>query len=69
MAVELDERLERYADLAVRVGANVQPGQTVFIGDLRASTRRSHARSRAPRIAPARGTSTCATATSTCAAR
>jgi aminopeptidase len=25
------DRLERYADLAVRVGANVQPGQTVFI--------------------------------------
>jgi aminopeptidase len=34
MAVELDQRLERYADLAVRVGANVQPGQTVFIGGL-----------------------------------
>jgi aminopeptidase len=27
----LDERLERYAELAVRVGANVQPGQTLFI--------------------------------------
>jgi len=26
-----DERLERYADLIVRAGANVQPGQTVFI--------------------------------------
>jgi aminopeptidase len=26
-----DERLERYAELAVRVGANVQPGQEVFI--------------------------------------
>jgi aminopeptidase len=26
-----DTRLERYADLAVRVGANVQPGQTVFV--------------------------------------
>ena len=32
MAAELDQRLERYADLAVRVGANVQPGQTVFVG-------------------------------------
>jgi len=28
----LDTRLERYADLAIRVGANVQPGQLVFIG-------------------------------------
>jgi aminopeptidase len=26
-----DERLDRYADLAVRVGANVQEGQTVFL--------------------------------------
>ncbi len=26
-----DERLERYAELAVRIGANVQPGQQVFI--------------------------------------
>src|SRR5436309_1499075 len=31
MAVDLDERLERYADLAVRVGANVEEGQNVFI--------------------------------------
>jgi aminopeptidase len=29
-----DERLERYAELAVRVGANVQPGQQVFVGGL-----------------------------------
>ncbi len=27
----LDERLERYAELAVRVGANVQPGQDVVV--------------------------------------
>jgi aminopeptidase len=27
----MDERLERYAELAVRVGANVQPGQQVFV--------------------------------------
>jgi len=27
----MDERLERYAELVVRVGANVQPGQEVFI--------------------------------------
>jgi aminopeptidase len=29
-----EERLERYADLAVRVGANVQPGQEVFVHGL-----------------------------------
>jgi aminopeptidase len=29
--VTADERLERYAELAVRVGANVQPGQEVFV--------------------------------------
>jgi aminopeptidase len=29
--VAADERLERYAELAVRVGANVQPGQQVFV--------------------------------------
>jgi aminopeptidase len=27
----MEERLERYAELAVRVGANVQPGQEVFL--------------------------------------
>jgi aminopeptidase len=27
----MDERLERYAELAVRIGANVQPGQEVFV--------------------------------------
>ncbi|HZT91474.1 MAG TPA: aminopeptidase [Gaiellaceae bacterium] len=31
MPPELDSRLERYAELAVRVGANVGEGQTVFI--------------------------------------
>jgi aminopeptidase len=31
MAAELDERLERYAAVAVEVGANVEAGQTVFI--------------------------------------
>ena len=29
--LDRDERLERYAELAVRVGANVEPGQTVFV--------------------------------------
>lgn len=28
---QLDDRLPRYADLAVRVGANVAPGQTLFV--------------------------------------
>ena len=27
----MDERLERYAELVVRIGANVQPGQEVFV--------------------------------------
>src|SRR5579884_4305334 len=27
----MEERLERYAELAVRVGANVQPGQHVYV--------------------------------------
>ena len=27
----MDERLERYAELVVRVGANVQPGQELFL--------------------------------------
>src|SRR5215475_331585 len=31
MAADLDSRLEAYAELAVRVGANVQKGQTVFL--------------------------------------
>jgi aminopeptidase len=45
----MDERLERYAELAVRVGANVQEGQEVFIHGLvehaeliRALTRQSY---------------------------
>ena len=29
--VETETRLDRYAELAVRVGANVQPGQTLFV--------------------------------------
>ncbi|HEX5448575.1 MAG TPA: aminopeptidase [Gaiellaceae bacterium] len=31
MAAELDERLEKYAELAVKVGTNLQPGQDLFI--------------------------------------
>jgi aminopeptidase len=45
----MDERLERYAELAVRVGANLQPGQEVFVHGLvehvdliRALTRQSY---------------------------
>ena len=45
----MDERLERYAELAVRIGANVQPGQEVFVHGLvehaelvRALTRQSY---------------------------
>jgi len=45
----VDERIERYAELAVRVGANVQPGQEVFVNGLvehaelvRALTRQSY---------------------------
>ena len=34
MAAAVDDRLERYAELAVRVGANVQEGQTVFLAPL-----------------------------------
>jgi aminopeptidase len=37
VAAQLDERLERYGDLAVRVGANVQPGQTLFVTALHVS--------------------------------
>src|ERR1044072_4783013 len=31
MSVAVDSRLERYAELAVHVGANVQAGQNVFV--------------------------------------
>ena len=44
-----EDRIERYAELAVRVGANVQPGQQVFLQGLvehaelvRALTRQSY---------------------------
>ena len=49
-APELDARLERYAAVAVEVGANVGPGQTLFIGSriehaplVRALTRQAYA--------------------------
>ena len=31
MAAQLDDRLEKYAELAVKVGTNLQPGQDLFI--------------------------------------
>jgi aminopeptidase len=34
VAADVDARLDRYADLTVRVGSNVQPGQTVFVSGL-----------------------------------
>ena len=52
------ERIDRYADLIVRVGANVQPGQTLFVDGARRARRRSSARSRAPATAPAPRSST-----------
>jgi aminopeptidase len=49
VAARVSDRLERYAELAVRVGANVQPGQEVFVQGLvehaelvRALTRQSY---------------------------
>jgi aminopeptidase len=50
MAADVDERLTRYAELAVRVGANVQQGQIVFVSSqiehvplARAITRQAYA--------------------------
>ncbi len=50
MAADVAERLTRYAELAVRVGANVQPGQIVFVSSqiehvplARAITRQAYA--------------------------
>jgi aminopeptidase len=54
VAAELDQRLERYAELAVRVGANVQPGQTLFIGSLVAHAPLVRAMTRAGYAAGAR---------------
>ena len=62
------ERIDRYADLIVRVGANVQPGQTVFVDARSSSTPRSRAPSAAPATAPAPASSTSATPTTTYAA-
>ena len=62
------ERIDRYADLIVRVGANVQPDQTVFVDsaiDHAELVRASPARP----IAPAHVSSTPATSIPTSARR
>ena len=50
----MDERLERYAELAVRVGANVAPGQIVSVGGLLAHAPLARALTRAAYAAAAR---------------
>jgi aminopeptidase len=54
MAAPVDERLERYAELAVRVGANVQKGQILFIGAMIAHAPLARALARAGYAAGAR---------------
>jgi aminopeptidase len=54
VAVELDQRLERYAELAVRVGANVQKGQTLFVAGMLAHAPLLRAMARAGYAAGAR---------------
>ena len=63
-----DERLERYAELAVRVGANVQEGQEVFVYPLVEHAELGRALVRR-RTRPAPRTSTSSIATTTCGAR
>ena len=65
----VDERLERYAELGVRVGANVAEGQLVFVvarDVTHAPLIRALARAAYRAGAP---TSTCRTATRTCGGR
>lgn len=54
MAALNGERLERYAELAVRVGANVQKGQTLFVGGMLAHAPLMRAMARAGYAAGAR---------------
>ena len=63
-----DERLERYAELAVRVGANVSRGNRCSSRGWW-STPSWYVRSTGSRIAPARSTSTSSTGTSTTGTR
>ena len=62
------ERTARYAELVVRVGANVQPGQTVLV-NATSSTRRSPVRSPRRRTPAGRATSTSGTGIRTSSAR
>jgi aminopeptidase len=50
----VDDRLERYAELAVRVGANVQKGQTLFVSGMTAHAPLLRAMARAGYAAGAR---------------
>ena len=61
-------RIDSYADLIVRVGANVQPGQTVFVTALVEHAPLVRALGRAGYAAGARS-STSATPTTTSSAR
>jgi Leucyl aminopeptidase (aminopeptidase T) len=54
MAAPVDERLERYAELVVRVGANVQKGQILFVSALTAHAPLARALARAGYAAGAR---------------
>jgi aminopeptidase len=54
MAAGIDERLERYAELTVRVGANVQKGQILFVSALTAHAPLARALARAGYAAGAR---------------
>ena len=70
MAVDVEKktRLERYAELAVRVGANVQEGQLVTVGGLIEHAPLARALARAAYEAGARYVEV-STATCTSAAR
>ena len=57
MTTEIEQYTEAMAELVVRFGANVQPGQVVAIGASRARSRWS-ARSPSTPIAPAPSSST-----------
>jgi aminopeptidase len=54
VAADVDQRLERYAELLVRVGANVQKGQTLFVNAMLAHAPLARAFTRAGYAAGAR---------------
>ena len=68
-SLAMDERLERYAELAVRVGANVQPGQEVFVHGLVEHAELVRALTRQAYRAGASYVNVAATATSTSGGR